>query len=89
MFANSVDDNASNTKYPNPNTKLLKDVLKLEKLILNAIKEQIRKNNVLVASRMVKKTTKKAQIFKEGWIVMLAIPKKMQLFTKPKHLFRS
>jgi hypothetical protein len=33
---------------------------KLEKWISTAIKEQIRKNNVLSASRIVKKTTKKA-----------------------------
>jgi hypothetical protein len=77
VFANSMDNSASNTRYPNPDTELLKDVLELEKLILNAIKKQIRKNNVLVASRMVKKTTKKAHDFKKGWTVMLAILKKM------------
>ena len=60
MFANSVDNNASDTRYPDPNTESLEDALELEKLILNAIEEQIQKNNVLVVSRMVKKTTKKA-----------------------------
>jgi hypothetical protein len=60
VFANGVDDSAGDTGYPNPNTESPKDVLELEKLILNAIEEQIRKNNVLVAIRMVKKTTKKA-----------------------------
>jgi len=60
VFANSVDNNASDTRYPDPNTESLEDALELEKLILNAIEEQIQKNNVLVVSRMVKKTTKKA-----------------------------
>jgi hypothetical protein len=86
VFANGVDDGASDTGYPNPDTELLEDAPEFEKLILNAIEERIRKNNVLVASRMVKKTTKKAQIFKEGWIVTLAIPKKMRLSTEPKRL---
>jgi hypothetical protein len=53
---------------------------------LNAIKERICKNNVLVARRTVKKTTKKAQVFKEGSIVTLAIPKKMQRSTEPIRL---
>jgi hypothetical protein len=35
---------------------------------------------------MVKKSAKKAQVFKEGWVVTLAIPKKLRRFTKPKRL---
>jgi hypothetical protein len=57
VFANGVDDSASDTRYPDPHTELLEDAPELEKLILNAIEERIRNNNVFVASRMVKKTT--------------------------------
>jgi hypothetical protein len=41
---------------------------------------------MLVITKMKKKGAKKAQIFKEGWIVILAILKKMRLFVKPKQL---
>ena len=58
--------------------------LELETWILNAIKEHICKNNVLVAHRMVRKTSKKAQIFKEGWIVTVAIPLKLRHSIEPK-----
>lgn len=64
MFAvNEVDFSASDGGYLNLDIELLKDELKqlkLEKWILNTIEEHIYKNNVLVARRIVKKTTKKA-----------------------------
>jgi len=34
----------------------------------------------------VKKSAKKAQVFKEGWVITLAIPKKLRRSTKPKRL---
>jgi hypothetical protein len=64
VFAvNEVDFSASDGGYLNLDIELLKDELKqlkLEKWILNTIEEHIYKNNVLVARRIVKKTTKKA-----------------------------
>jgi hypothetical protein len=47
------------------NAKTL-DRLELKQFILLAIKERICKNNVLVVAKIVKKGTKKAQIFKES-----------------------
>jgi hypothetical protein len=60
--------------------------LKLKKWILTAIEERVRKNNVLVAGRMVQQAAKKAQIFKRDCIVTVAIPTKLQRPTKPKRL---
>ena len=60
--------------------------IELDKWILNAIELRVRKNNLLVAGRMAKKGAKNAQVFKEGWIVTLAIPAKMRRSTEPKRL---
>ena len=89
VFPDSVDSNASDSGYPeldveSPNNK--PNGPKLEKWILTAIEEWVRKNNILVAGRMVKKATKKAQIFKRDCIVTVAIPAKLQRSTKPKRL---
>jgi hypothetical protein len=77
----SDDANASDADPTVPNNQPV-----LKEFILTAIEQQIRKNNVKVASRMVKKTTKKAQIFKESSVVTLAIPAKLRRSTKPKRL---
>jgi hypothetical protein len=63
-----VDTGASDGGYPNLDESLKDELeqLKLKKWILNAIEERIRKNNVLVARKIVNKTSKKAQVFKEG-----------------------
>ena len=89
MFLDGVDSSASDSGYPeldaeSPNDK--PNGPKLEKWILTEIEEQVRKNNILVAGRMVKKATKKAQIFKRGWVVTVAIPSKLGRSTKPKRL---
>ena len=85
--AGEVDTGASDGGYPNPNTEEDEEpAIELEKWILNAIELRIRKNNVLVARRMVKKGAKKAQVFKEGSVVTLAIPSKMRRTTEPKRL---
>jgi len=81
-----ADTGASDGGYPDPNAEDEEPAIELEKWILNAIKLWIRKNNVLVAERMVKKGAKKAQIFKEGWVVTAAIPSKMRRTTEPKRL---
>jgi hypothetical protein len=83
-----VDTSASNSGYLDLDESLEDKLeqLELEKWILNAIKERIRKNNVLVARRMVNKTSKKAQVFKEGWIVTVAIPSKLRRSIEPKRL---
>ena len=63
MFAKGeVDTNASDGGYLDLD-ELLKDELEqleLKKWILNAIKERICKNNILVAHKIVYKTSKKA-----------------------------
>jgi hypothetical protein len=63
VFLDSVDSSASDGGYPELDAESL-DIkpngLKLEKWILTAIKERVRKNNILVAGRMVKKAPKKA-----------------------------
>jgi hypothetical protein len=92
VFLDSVDSSASDSRYPELDADV--DVApnnepngpKLEKWILTAIKEWVRKNNILVAGRMVRKTAKNAQIFKRDWIVTVAIPSKLQRSTKPKRL---
>jgi hypothetical protein len=83
-----VDTSVSNSGYLDPNESLKNDLeqLELETWILNAIEERIHKNNALVACRMVRKTSKKAQIFKEGWIVTVAIPLKLRRSVEPKRL---
>jgi hypothetical protein len=83
-----VDTGASDGGYPDLDESLRDELEQpeLEKWILNAIEERIRKNNVLVARRMVNKTAKKAQVFKEGWIVTVAIPSKLRRSIKPKRL---
>jgi len=83
-----VDTSASDSGYldnKDIDNKVL-ETLELELFIISAIKEQVRKNNMLVAAKMKKKSAKKAQIFKEGWIVTLAIPKKMRLSVKLKRI---
>jgi hypothetical protein len=83
-----VDTGASDGGYPNLDKSLRDELeqLELEKWILNAIEERICKNNVLVARKMVNKTAKKAQVFKEGWIVTVAIPLKLRRSIEPKRL---
>jgi hypothetical protein len=85
--AGEVDTSASDGGYPDPNAEEDEEpAIELEKWILNAIELRIRKNNVLVARRMVKKGAKKARVFKEGSVVTLAIPSKMRRTTEPKRL---
>jgi hypothetical protein len=62
VFVDGVDTSASNSRYldVDANAQSLYNELELEEFILTAIEQRIRKNNVYVASRMVKKTTKKA-----------------------------
>jgi hypothetical protein len=81
-----ADTGASDGGYPDPDAEDEEPTIELEKWILNAIEHRIRKNNVLVAERMVKKGAKKAQVFKEGWVVTVAIPSKMRRTTEPKRL---
>jgi hypothetical protein len=87
VFVNSINTSASNSSYLDldPNADKGPDI-KLEKWILTAIKLRICKNNVLFAERIVKRSAKKAQVFKEGWVVTLAILKKLRCFTKLKRL---
>jgi hypothetical protein len=83
-----VDTSASDGGYPDLD-ELLKDEPEqpeLKKWILNVIKERICKNNVLVVRKMVNKTSKKAQVFKEGWIVTVAILSKLRRSIEPKRL---
>jgi hypothetical protein len=63
VFLNSVDSSASDSGYLELDTESLNDKpnrLKLEKWILTAIEERLRKNNVLVVGRIVKMASKKA-----------------------------
>jgi hypothetical protein len=91
VFLDGVDTSASDGGYPeldadaeSPNNE--PDGPELEKWILNAIEERVRKNNVLVAGRMVRRVAKKAQIFERDCIVTVAIPSKLRRSTKPKRL---
>jgi hypothetical protein len=91
VFLDGVDTSASNSGYPeldadteSPNNE--PDGPELKKWILTAIEERVRKNNVLVAGRMLQRVAKKAQIFKRDCIVTVAIPAKLQRSTKPKRL---
>ena len=91
MFLDGVDTSASDSGYPeldadteSPNNE--PDGPELEKWILNAIEERVRKNNVLVTGRMVQRVAKKAQIFERDCIVTVAIPSKLWRSTKPKRL---
>jgi hypothetical protein len=83
VFPDNVDTSASDSGYPeldlesHNNGLDVPDVPKLEKWILTAIEEHVRKNNVLVASQIVRKTSKKAQIFKTDYVVTIAIPAKL------------
>jgi hypothetical protein len=65
VFLYGVDTSASDSGYPeldvdteSPNDE--PDGPKLEKWILNAIDERVRKNNVLIAGRMVRRGCQKA-----------------------------
>jgi hypothetical protein len=65
VFANSIDTGASDSGYPDldPDLDLNKDkglAIKLEKWIFTDIELQIRKNNVLITKRIVKRSAKKA-----------------------------
>jgi hypothetical protein len=63
VFANGVDTGASNNGYLDADVEEAYanvDKLKLKEFILIALKQCICKNNILVAARIVKKTTKKA-----------------------------
>ena len=73
-----IDTSASNSRYSDAEDKDDRQQIELNKWILNAIELQVYKNNLLVAGRIAKKEAKNAQVFKEGWIVTLAIPAKMQ-----------
>ena len=84
VVPNRIDTSASNSRYKE--LESLNNTQELEKFILTAIEQRIRKNNILVASRIVKKASKKAQVFKEGWIVTVAIPSKLQQSVEPKRL---
>jgi len=61
IFPNRIDTSASNSGYEelDPNTESLNNTLELEKFILTTIEQRIQKNNILVASRIVKKAVKK------------------------------
>ena len=61
IFPNGIDTSASDGGYEelDPNTESPNNTLELEKFILTVIEQRIRKNNILVASRMVKKAAKK------------------------------
>jgi hypothetical protein len=88
VFANRVDTGASDGGYPDDieEADAYMDKPELEEFILTALEQHIRKNNILIAAGMVKKTAKKAQIFKEGWIAILAIPAKLRRSAEPKRL---
>jgi len=63
VFANKVDTSASDSKYLDADVKKAYaniDKPELKEYILIALKQRISKNSILVAARMVKKTTKKA-----------------------------
>jgi hypothetical protein len=85
VFANGVDTGASDGGYSD-DVEEANTNAELDEFILTALEQRIRKNNILVAARMVKKTAKKVQIFKEGWIVTLAIPAKLRRSAEPKRL---
>jgi hypothetical protein len=84
VFLDNVNTSASNSGYleldPESynNRPDAPDVPKLEKWILTTIEEHVRKNNVLVTSQIVRKTSKKAQIFKTDHVVTIAIPAKLR-----------
>jgi hypothetical protein len=62
-FANGVDTGASNSGYLDADVEEAYtniDKLELKEFILTALKQRVCKNNILVAARIVKKTTKKA-----------------------------
>jgi hypothetical protein len=89
VFPDGVGFGASDSGYPeldaeSPNDK--PNGPELEKWILTAIEERVRKNNILVVGRMVRKAAKNARIFKRDWIVTVAIPSKLRRSTKPKRL---
>jgi hypothetical protein len=89
VFPDGMDSGASDSGYPELDAESPDDEPngpELEKWILTAIEERVRKNNILVAGRMVKKATKKAQIFKRDWVVTVAIPSKLRKSTEPKRL---
>jgi hypothetical protein len=62
VFVDRVDTSASDGGYldVDADAQSLHNELELKEFILTAIEQRIRKNNVYVASRMVKKATKKA-----------------------------
>jgi hypothetical protein len=89
VFADNVDTSASDGGYPELDPESYTngpDGLEAEKWILTAIEERVRKNNIVVASRMVRKTTKKAHIFKVDYVVTVAIPAKLRRSAEPKRL---
>jgi hypothetical protein len=58
-----VDTSTSNSEYLDTDVEKAYANMnkpKLKEFILTALKQRIRKNNILVATRMVKKTTNKA-----------------------------
>jgi hypothetical protein len=57
-----------------------------EEYILTELEYNIYKNNTKVAARIVKKSGSKVQEFKAGWLVTLAIPSKLRLYTESKQL---
>jgi hypothetical protein len=63
VFLDNMDTSTSDSRYLELYLELHNnrpDVLKLEKWILTTIEEHVHKNNVLVASQIVRKTSKKA-----------------------------
>jgi hypothetical protein len=81
VFTNNVDTSASNSRYLELDLELYTNRpnrLEAKKWILTAIKEHVCKNNIVVANKIVRKTSKKAYIFKVGYIVTVAILAKLR-----------
>jgi hypothetical protein len=51
------------------------------------LEQEIYKNNTKVAIQIVKKASTKTWVFQKDWLVILAIPSKIQKSTEIKYLF--
>jgi hypothetical protein len=70
----------------NSNNKYLKTDDEVEEYILTAIEQRIKANNAIIVEKMVWKSKKQAVVFKDSALVTLAIPAKIRLSLKLKHL---
>jgi hypothetical protein len=59
--------------------------IEAKEYILTELEYLVYKSSTRVAAQITKRACRKARTFQKGWLIILAIPSKLYIYTKPKY----